>query len=121
MSAMKKILVAISAAASMDEFKDDSTYQALFAEVQSIIQEMKQFMGASTNTDEQGRISFAGIANCVGDATIAQSLYRELKTGETRQSLVNKASAGVKKRGWRVHANLTSRCNAILSGKPVSK
>ena len=44
-------------------------------------------------------------------------MTRDLKTGETRTNLVNKAMAGIKKRQWKLHPSLTQRCTEILSGK----
>ena len=69
---------------------------------------------------QDSSVSMSCVSACVGDVTVSQALYRDLKTSETRQALVNKANTGVRKRGRKIHAHLTQRCNSVLTGKPVS-
>ena len=56
----------------------------------------------------------------VGTTTLAQSMVRDLKTGETRQTLVHRALQGVRKRGFQCHAGFVKKCEAIASGKPLA-
>ena len=57
----------------------------------------------------------------MGSATLAQALLRDLLIGETRQALLSKALAGVKKREFQCHAAMLQKCQAIIAGKPVAK
>ena len=61
--------------------------------------------------------SLSTVTSFIGSATLCQALTRTLKTGETRQVLVNKALLGTKRRGWIAHGTLTKRCNLVLTGK----
>ena len=116
MMCMQKLLASTAAAAGHPEFKDQEAFQQVSSDANALSDKMKMFMNMEADTKGQSLTLFS-IASCVGDATVSQALYRDLKTGETRQALVNKAVSGVRKRGWKVHATLTQRCNAVLTGK----
>ena len=113
---LKKFLLAIQAAMGRIEFKDDTDFQDVVHKVSATIRIMQHF------TDSQPTdacVVLSDVSFAIGNATVAQAIFRDLKTGETRQALVNKALNGTRKRSWKVHASLVSRCNAILAGKPM--
>ena len=120
MQGMLKFVLAIAAAAGRCEFKDDEALRAVLADANVLIKTMNDFMNGGSSCTEGG-VTVPIMASLVGDATVAQALVRPLKTGETRQGLVNKASTGVRKRGWKIHVHLTSRISAVLTGKPAAK
>ncbi|CAE7285500.1 unnamed protein product [Symbiodinium sp. KB8] len=117
MQGMLKFVLAIAAAAGRCEFKDDEALRAVLADANVLIKTMKDFMNGGSSCTEGG-VTVPIMASLVGDATVAQALVRPLKT---RQGLVNKASTGVRKRGWKIHVHLTSRISAVLTGKPAAK
>lgn len=67
--------------------------------------------------DNQSGLVYLG--HIVGSVTLAQSMMRELKTGETRQNLCHHALQGVRKVGFTCCAGLVKKCEAIASGKPL--
>ena len=74
--------------------------------------------------EESGAENKSGLAFCgrlVGSVTVAQSLFRELSTGETRQGLANNALQGLKCHGFECHPTLNTRAEDVIRGKLLSK
>ena len=84
------------------------------------IENFKVFLEAE-GSDSDTVVVLASMQQTVADATVGQAFCRDLRTGETRQGLVNRAMNGVRKRGWKVHPTLVSRTAALLSGKALNK
>ena len=59
------------------------------------------------------------VGHIVGTLTLAQSMLRDLKTGETRQTLCHRALQGVQKRGFLCAEGVVKKVEAIISGKPA--
>ena len=115
----QKLLRSIAGATGHADFKDDDSFSAVRKEVHAEIQLFKAFLECEPSALQP--VVMSTIASTVGNATIAQSCTRALKTGETRQGLVNRAQAGVKKRGWKIHASLQQRVAQVLNGKTGAK
>lgn len=61
---------------------------------------------------------FHYVGYVLGSITLAQSISRDLNTGETRPNLVFKALNGVKTRGFKVKQSLIQKCEGIINGRP---
>ncbi|CAE7597009.1 unnamed protein product [Symbiodinium sp. CCMP2592] len=113
---LKKVLVGISAAISVREIDDGSaasgSFSGVIAEAKAVIQVFAEFNDVSAKD-----ATLISISSLVANTTMAQAITRELKVGETRPSLVNKALCGIRKRGWKLHPVLVQRSTAVLQGK----
>ena len=110
--------VAASLTQGLGDLGEIAKLQDTCVRANTTIQNFKAFLEAEGSDTV---VVLASMQQTVADATIAQAFCRDLKTGETRQGLVNRAMIGVRKRGWKVHPTLVSRSAALLSGKPLNK
>ncbi|CAE6935236.1 unnamed protein product [Symbiodinium sp. CCMP2592] len=117
---LKQVMIGISGAATLlgkGSF-DMSGFEVTTATAKAVIQTIQEFSGSHESGSGSGEgLTLQTICTMVANATMVQACTRELKTGETRTSLVNKAWSGIKKRQWKLHPSLTQRCTEILSGK----
>ncbi|CAE7277422.1 unnamed protein product [Symbiodinium microadriaticum] len=111
----QKFLRAIAGATAHADFKDDDGFISIRQAVHDEIQNFKAFLECEPS--DSLPVVMSSISFTIGNATIAQSCTRPLKTGETRQGLVNRAQGGVKKRGWKIHPSLQQRVANVLNGK----
>ena len=96
----------------LQEFAELPVYSAAATWTDAVIADVSKF--AEGDLKNQSGLAFTGYA--LGNITLAQSVYRELSTGETRQNLVFKALNGVKARGFKCNQKLLQKCEAILKG-----
>ena len=113
---LKQVLLSLLAAMRSCETLPDTAemFQAVSADSRALIQKIVEFSDAPKSGDS---VTLTSMSTLVGNATVAQACTRELKTGETRAVLVNKAWTGIKKRGWKIHPTLHQRCTDLLNGK----
>ncbi|CAE6953093.1 GIP [Symbiodinium sp. CCMP2592] len=76
--------------------RSEAKYAEVRKEVHDTTQALKAFLECEPSDSQH--IVLSTIASSIGNATVAQAVF--MKTGETRQGLVNRARAGVTKRGW---------------------
>ena len=115
---LKQVMIGISGAGTLlgSSSFDMSGFEVTTATAKAVIQTIQEFSGSHESGAGED-VTLQSISTMVANATMVQACTRELKTGETRTSLVNKAWSGVKKRQWKLHPSLTQRCTEILSGK----
>ena len=92
----------------------ETSFTCLVSEAKGVIQMFAEFVRPAQSPEE---VTLHAISSLIANATMAQAITRDLKTGETRTSLVNKALTGIKKRQWKLHPALNQRCTDILNGK----
>lgn len=95
---------------------DDALFLQAGQWTDSCHMDMRKFIHAGL--DNTSGLSYVGYI--VGTTTLAQSMVRDSKTGETRQTLVHRALQGVRKRGFQCHTGFVKKCEAIVSGKPLA-
>ena len=110
------ILSALSTLQSMamicKNFAELPNFSAAATWTDAVIADVWKF--AEGDLKNHSGLVFAGYV--LGNITLAQSVYRDLNTGETRQNLVCKALHGVKARGFKCNQKLLQKCEAILKG-----
>lgn len=97
---------------------DREFFQDPVTKATAVIKDLYKFV------EESGAENKSGLAFCgriVGSVTVAQSLFRELSTGETRQGLANNALQGLKRHGFECHPTLNTRAEDVIRGKLLSK
>ncbi|CAE7872994.1 unnamed protein product, partial [Symbiodinium necroappetens] len=116
---LQRFLVGLAAAATpagQNEFRCGADFREVADAANASIRELKAFLTADSNSKVSIQELKAelkelnapdvkpftiGLIQCaVANATIAQACCRTLKTGETRQALVQRANNGIRKRGW---------------------
>ncbi|CAE7222861.1 unnamed protein product [Symbiodinium sp. CCMP2456] len=113
---LKQVMIGISGAATLlgSCSLDMSGFEVTTVTAKAVIQTIQEFTGTHESGDQ---VCLQSICSMLANCTMVQAMTRDLKTGETRTNLVNKAMSGIKKRQWKLHASLTQRCTEILSGK----
>lgn len=96
-------------------FGDDSKDVISWAEAG--IADINSFVDGDSNTKH----TLQSIGSVIGTVTLTQSLYRDLKTGETRQGLVHRALQATKRLGFECNKSLVKKCEGIVTGKPASR
>ena len=91
----------------------------VFREAVTWIEAVLLDIGKLIEGDLTNKSGFTYSGYVIGTLTLAQSLLRDLVTGETRQNLVYKALNGVKTRGFKCKPSLLQKCEAVVNGKSV--
>ena len=93
-------------------FADDCASAVQWAEAG--IADFSSFLDGGV--ENQDTLAFVGCV--VGTVTLAQSLTRDLNTGETRQTLVHRSLQATKRLGVPLNKAIVNKCESIISGKP---
>ena len=91
----------------------------VFQEAVKCIDAVSMDLGKLIEADLTNKSGFTYAGYVIGTLTLAQSLLRDLVTGETRQNLVFKALNGVKTRGFKCKPSLLQKCEAVVNGKSL--